>query len=219
MPIRLQRGLRRQPRPASPLAASPADPAGAGCGLPGAPKLPQPAFLTTWGIEVRAGHETRPLHIEHGKPAQRSLGGRIACCGSQLGRNAGQAAAPEARSCCRKQLHGMRGRCRRTNFDPGAGRRFFLANQVSEWPFGSPWVRKGRTTENRRPDRCARRQVTASLFTSVHYCALLFGGGAPEQVSAHRPPFSLGLTTSAVRGSSRRPPGSFRCGQPKMNPC
>ena len=56
------------------------------------------------------------------------------------------------------------------------------------WPFGSPWVRQGRTTKNRRPDRLARRQVTASLrafarqsccpvtaslFTSV--CSLLFG--------------------------------------------
>ena len=79
-----------------------------------------------------------------------------------------------------------------------------VANRVSEWPFGSPWVRKGRTTRNRRPDRRARRPFTASLpatshyglFTIVHYCS---GGGwgAPEQESAHRPPFSLGLTTSA----------------------
>ena len=42
--------------------------------------------------------------------------------------------------------------------------------------------------------------VTASLLTSAHYCPELLGGwGAPEQVSAHRPPFSVGLTTSAVR--------------------
>ncbi len=41
-------------------------------------------------------------------------------------------------------------------------------------PFGSPWVRRGRTTENRRPDRRARRQVTASLFTIVRHCSLLF---------------------------------------------
>ena len=32
-------------------------------------------------------------------------------------------------------------------------------------------------------------------------------------------PFSEGLTTSAVRGSSRRPPGFYRCGQGQMNPC
>ena len=42
---------------------------------------------------------------------------------------------------------------------------------------------------------------------------------APEPVSAHRPPFSVGLTTSAVRRSSRRPPGCFRCGERNMNPC
>ena len=36
--------------------------------------------------------------------------------------------------------------------------------------------------------------------------------GGAEPVSAHRPPFSVGLTTSAVSGSSRRPSGSFRCG-------
>ena len=44
----------------------------------------------------------------------------------------------------------------------------------------------------------------------AHDCAQLcsMGGSlvAPEQVSAHRPPFSVGLTTSAVRRSSRRPP-------------
>ena len=67
--------------------------------------------------------------------------------------------------------------------------------------------------------------VTASLLTSAHYCPELLGiargggGGAPEQVSAHRPPFSVGLTTSAVSRSSRRPPGSLRCGQGQMNPC
>ena len=95
-----------------------------------------------------------------------------------------------------------------------------VANPVSEWPFGSPWVRKGRTTKNRRPDRRARRPVTASLPAIVRNCAI-WGGilFAPEPVSAHRPPFTVGLTTSAVSGSSRRPPGCFRCGQRTMNPC
>ena len=106
--------------------------------------------------------------------------------------------------------------------------RVLLANPVSAGPFGSPWVRKGRTTKNRRPDRRARRPVTACLpaashyclLTSVHDCPALVGIGrhwsdkniAPEQVSAHRPPFSVGLTTSAVHRSCRRPPGCFRCG-------
>ena len=102
--------------------------------------------------------------------------------------------------------------------------RVLVANQVSAGPFGWPWVRKGRTTKNRRPDRRARRPVNASLLTSARNCPELpgiarLGGGGPEQVSAHRPPFSVGLTTSAVGGSSRRPPGSFRSGLRKRNPC
>ena len=43
------------------------------------------------------------------------------------------------------------------------------------WPFGSPWVRKGRTTKKRRPDRRARRQGNASLPASVRNCAV-WGG-------------------------------------------
>ena len=66
-PIRLLRRLRRQPRPAGPLAASPArpsrpspaDPAGPAAVCPAPPNLPWPALLTSWGSEVRAGHETR----------------------------------------------------------------------------------------------------------------------------------------------------------------
>ena len=91
--------------------------------------------------------------------------------------------------------------------------RVLVANQVSAWPFGSPWVRKGRTTKNRRPDRRVVCNITDSQLTTAHYCAALRGIArycaakniAPEPVSAHRPPFSVGLTTSAV---SR-----------KMNPC
>ena len=49
------------------------------------------------------------------------------------------------------------------------------------------------------------------VFPGKKYC--------PEPVSAHRPPFSLGLTTKAVSRSSRRPPGSFCYGQHRMNPC
>ena len=100
--------------------------------------------------------------------------------------------------------------------------RVFLANPGSECPFGSPWVRKGRTTENRRPNRRARRPVAAFLRVVARHGAAMARHGrdiAPEQVSAHRQPFSVGLTTSAVGRSSRRPPASFRCGERKMNPC
>ena len=41
------------------------NPGRAGCDLPGALKLPWPAFLTTWGSEVRAGHETRITAFTH----------------------------------------------------------------------------------------------------------------------------------------------------------
>ena len=60
-------------KPGERVKALPGRPGRAGCGLPGAPKLPQ-------------------------------------------------ALAPEARSCCRKEPHRMRGRRGRTSFGPGAGR-------------------------------------------------------------------------------------------------
>ena len=49
--------------------------------------------------------------------------------------------------------------------------RVLIANQVSAGPFGWPWVRKGRTTKNRRPDRRASRPVNASLLTSARNCS------------------------------------------------
>ena len=42
---------------------------------------------------------------------------------------------------------------------------------------------------------------------------------AHEPVSAHRQPFSVAITTSAVRRCSRRSPDSFRYGERNMNPC
>ena len=83
--------------------------------------------------------------------------------------------------------------------------RVLVANQVSEWPFGSPWVRKGRTTKNRRPDRRTRLQVTASLSH----------GGQPwhgiSRNYAHFPGILLPLskcprTVGRSRSASRRAP-------------
>ena len=74
MPIRLRRRLRRQPRPAGPVAPARRD----------RPGPPRPGRLRS---------ARRP-----------------------------QAAAPEARSSCRKEPHRMRGRCGRTSFGPGASR-------------------------------------------------------------------------------------------------
>ena len=135
------------------------------------------ASAVRWG-EMQAGLP-RPRRV---RPVEKS---RTGCAGATGGRPSAQA----------------------------QGGRVFLANQVPEWPFGSPWVRKGRATNNRRPDRCAR-QVNASLLTSAHYCPelpsffLLLACSrlrgiarqkniAPEQMSAHRQPFSVGLTTNA----------------------
>ena len=73
-------------------------------------------------------------------------------------------------------------------------------------------------SQNKKPKSAARTAAPAAqsllpcslLFTIVRHCPAK--NIAPEQVSAHRQPFSVRLTTSAVRRSSRRPPGSFRCG-------
>ena len=151
-------------------------------------------------------------------------------------RYAGQAAAPEARSSCRKELPRMRGRCGRTSFGPGASRarlgRKSGVGMAVRFAVGA----KGSHHQKPTPGHCfpahdcpalrgisrlSCRPVTASLLTSAHNCPELPGSFlllacsllrgiarqkniAPEQVSAHRPPFSVGLTTSAVR---------------KMNPC
>ena len=131
-----------------------------------------------------------------------------------------QAAAPEARSCCRTKLHRMRRRCGRTSFGPGAwmarlGRKSGVGMAV-RLAVGA----KG--SHNQKPPAGPPRPPP-SQCSPAHFCPELPGiarlGGASEQVSAHRPPFSVGLTTSAVSGSSRRPPGSLRCGLRKMNPC
>ena len=82
-------------------------------------------------------------------------------------------AAPRQSGCTAEQ----------TNHEPrsflarGASRREFRGYHESRntnHGFFSPWVRQGGATGNRRPDHCARRQVTVSRFTVVHHCSLLF---------------------------------------------
>ena len=165
----------------------------------------------------------RPLAASPARPSRPSPAdpaGPAAVC---------QAAAPEAHSSCRKEPHGMRGRCGRMSFGPGAGMarlgrkscigmavRFAVGAQESQHhkpPPGPP---------RPPPSHCFPARYFPPL--SAHFCPLLPGIArqkniAPEQVSAHRQPFSVGLTTSAVSGGSRRPPGSFRCCERKMNPC
>ncbi len=142
-----------------------------------------------------------------------------------------QARLPRPRRVCpvEKSRTGCPGAAGGQSSAQAQGGRVLVANQVSEWPFGWPLVRKGRNTKNRRSDCRARRPFTDSQSTSARNCPAPFyclpahdcaaKNIAPERVSAHRQPFSLGLTTSAVRCSARRPPGCFRCGERKMNPC
>ena len=147
-----------------------------------------------------------------------------------------QAPTPEARSSCRTKLHRMRGRCRRTSFGPGAstarlgrksgvGRavRFAVGAQGSHNQKPPPGAPHPPPSYGFPAHFCPLLPGIARL-SSCPYCAVLRGIArqkniAPEQVSAQSQPFSVGLTTSTVRRSSRRPPGSFRCGERKMNSC
>ena len=83
--------------------------------------------------------------------------------------------------------------------------RVLVANHVSEWPFGSPLVRKGRTTNNRRPDRRSRRPVTAFLPTIAPLCgglcAIVQYGGAVLLPLSKCP-----RTVRRSRSASRRAP-------------
>ena len=51
---------------------------------------------------------------------------------------------------------------------------WFSRNTRYESRLLSSWARQGGATGNRRQDHCARRQVTASRFTVVRHCSLLF---------------------------------------------
>ena len=60
---------------------------------------------------------------------------------------------------------------------------------------------------------------TGHGFTAHHFPLFPGKNIAPAPVYTHRPTFSVGLTASAVRRRSRRPPGSFRCCERNMKPC
>ena len=200
-----------------------------GCGLPGATKLPQPAFLTTWGCEVRAGHETRITAFTHRtRQASATKSWRsYRVLRPSGGEKCRLAAAPEVRSSCRKQPRRMRGRCQRTSFGPGAwmarhGRKSCVGMAVvfAVGAKGPQHQKPPPGPPNSPPSQCFTAHDCAALWGIVRNCAV-WGGilFAPEQVSAHRQPFSVGHTKCTVSRSSCRPSGSFRCGERKMNPC
>ena len=109
---------------------------------------------------------------------------------------------------------------------PGISRHFpaFLPpSHCSPAHGGPPWSDNSRYfsafspfSQHQKPPHPSQSLLPCSLLPTIarnfpEFPGISRWGGAPEQVSARRPPFSVGLTTSAVRCSSRRPPGSFRC--------
>ncbi len=90
-------------------------------------------------------------YVEHGKQAQRSPGGRIACFDRRVVRNAGY------RFSGRQVFHLERTRPPTLVCTKHESRLL--------WPLGSPWARKDRANKNRCPDLRTSRTATASLPT------------------------------------------------------
>ena len=125
-----------------------------------------------------------------GRPSRRKPGETVKALRGRPGRGGcglpgapklPQAAAPEARSSCRKELHTMRGRCGRTSFGPGAsmarlGRKSGVGMAV-EFIVGA----KG--SHNQKPPPGAPRPPRSHCFPA-HFCPELpgiarGGGGVP----------------------------------------
>ena len=156
----------------------------------------------------RQPRPARPLAASPARPSRPSPAdpaGPAAVC---------QAAAPETRSCCRKEPHGMRGRCGRTSFGPGAGRarlgrkscigmavRFAVGAQESQHhkpPPGSP---------RPPPSHCFPARYFPPL--SAHFCPLLPGiaRNCPELLGKKILPLSkCPRTVRRSRSASRRAP-------------
>ena len=83
-----------------------------------------------------------------------------------------QAAAPEARSCCRTKLHTMRGRCRRTSFGPGASRARLSRKSGVGRAVRLAVGAKG--SHNQKPPPGAPRQPPSQCFPA-HFCPELPG--------------------------------------------
>ena len=170
-------------------------------GRPGAPELPQAPFLPAWGSEVRErtgrtsckppAPATRPsgFFTNHETRITAFLAVRFAW--ARKGRNI-RNCRPDRRD--RRQVTACLPTSARNCPAP-----FFLACLLTIAPLGiarhscSP-VNASLLNTHYRP---ACRHCPAARQKNI----------APEPVSAHRPPFSVGLTTSAVSGSSRRPSG------------
>ena len=147
-----------------------------------------------------------------GRPSRRKPGETVKALAGRPGRAGSglpKAAAPEARSCCRKQPHGMRGRYGRTTFGPGASRarlsrkscvcmavRFAMGAQGSHHQKPPPGPPRPPTSHGfpARVRAAMRGNLVAQslfpcslLFTIVHYCS---GGGGgskcPRTVSRSR---------------------------------
>ena len=98
----------------------------------------------------------------------------------KVGRYAGQAAAPEARSCCRKELRMMRGRCGRTSFASGAGRA--RLGRKSGVGMAVRFALGAQGTHNQKPPPGPPRPPPSLCFPAhylpllaAHFCPLLPG--------------------------------------------
>jgi len=80
-----------------------------------------------------------------------------------------------------------------------------------------------RLVSPRRPDVRSRRPVAALLGAMARHGAAIAwharGGVGGEPVSVHRQPYSVDLTTSAVRRRSSRPPDSLGRGESAVKSC
>ena len=81
----------------------------------------------------------------------------------------------------------------------------------------------GRSVHGKRArvatQKSAVRNVAPAAESRLPYPPFPDTNIAHKPVSAHRQPFSVALTTSAVRRCSRCSLDSFRCGERNMNPC
>ena len=203
--------------PGETVKALPGRPGWGGCGLPGAPKLPQAA-----APEARLSCRKEWPAIAR-LPSCRKSSARIKAfpaAGPSPQATAARATPHETRI----TNHGLYGRsvgrwCARVAQPKTAAQTAAPAAQSMLPCSLLPTIARNFPEFPGSFLLLACSRLRRFVGDCAQLCSM--GGSlvAPEQVSAHRPPFSVGLTTSTVCRSSSRPPGCFRCGERKRNPC
>ncbi len=166
-PIRLRPRLRRQPRPARTRRALPArpsrpSPAGPAAVCPAPPSCPSLHFSPCGEAKCVSGPAGRGasrlaragvLDPTSSTPSQRNEVIAVLSRASPLRWGEMQARRLRPRRVCpaEKSHTGCAGAAGGRPPAQARGGGVLVANPVSEWPFGSPLVRKARTTNNSRP--------------------------------------------------------------------